>query len=333
LKHILLVRFSSIGDLVQSTAVLAPLKRQYPNSRFFFMTLESYAPLLEQHPLIDEIICVSRSLNLAGLRRLGHHLHTMDFDLIFDLHNSLRSRIILSALSDLELYRVKKPRLNRWLFVQWHYNRFSDDWSYRKMFLEPLMAAGIPVSGESLPSLVVSEGEMVLNRKMLENEGVHGEYFVCVPGAAWPQKSLGVESYLQAFQPFRDLPLVILGSARDAICFQLAEALPNSVNLAGKTSLRSALSILKGARTVIGSDTGLVHAAEALGKPVVMILGPTTREMGAGSWRPESTDVEVSLWCRPCSQNGKRPCYRREQYCLTQIDPLRITNAIRGTAA
>ena len=82
------------------------------------------------------------------------------------------------------------------------------------------------------------------------------------------------------------------------------------------------MAIIAKSKYVIGADTGLVHAAEALGKRVVMIIGPTSRETGAGANRDDSISIENNdIWCRPCSQTGKRKCYRDEQYCITTITP------------
>ena len=69
----------------------------------------------------------------------------------------------------------------------------------------------------------------------------------------------------------------------------------------------------------IGSDTGLMHASEAVGVPVAMIMGPTTVQMGGGTMLNRSANIEYDIWCRPCSQNGKSLCFRSEQYCMTKI--------------
>ena len=80
------------------------------------------------------------------------------------------------------------------------------------------------------------------------------------------------------------------------------------------------MAIIANAKYIIGSDTGLVHAAEALNKFVYMILGPTSKETGAGLQLSKSKIIEKDIWCRPCSQNGSFPCYRREQYCMNSIE-------------
>ena len=81
-------------------------------------------------------------------------------------------------------------------------------------------------------------------------------------------------------------------------------------------------------RHVIGSDTGLVHAAEALGVNVTMIMGPTSTETGAGVSLPNSNNIETDLWCIPCSQNGSMPCYRERQYCMESIEPKDVLKSL-----
>ena len=88
----------------------------------------------------------------------------------------------------------------------------------------------------------------------------------------------------------------------------------NVVNLAGQTGFREAMAVMYNFQDIVGSDTGLVHMAEALGKNATMILGPTSRETGGGLYLPESKMVESDIWCEPCSQNGSFPCYRERQY-------------------
>ena len=158
-------------------------------------------------------------------------------------------------------------------------------------------------------------------------------YVVCVPGAAWPRKSWLPERYVQLFDKYfteYSGQLVLLGGPKDHICDTIARDVNSTgvLNLKEKTDLGQALAVLSRARLVIGSDTGLLHAAEALAIPVIMILGPTSRETGAGVHHPDSILHENHLWCRPCSQNGKRRCYRREQYCLTETSAEQVYRSL-----
>jgi heptosyltransferase-2 len=148
-----------------------------------------------------------------------------------------------------------------------------------------------------------------------------------VPGAAWSQKQWSIENYnnlmIRLMRSF-DATIVILGTKNDIICDQIVKH-DRVINLKDKTTLRMAMGILHSSQHTIGSDTGLLHISESLGTPVTMILGPTSQETGAKTVLPESKMIEnKSLWCRPCSQNGSRPCYRKEQYCMSEIDSEKV---------
>ena len=102
------------------------------------------------------------------------------------------------------------------------------------------------------------------------------------------------------------------------------------IDVHGKTDLRESLAIISKAKFILGSDTGFLHAGESLGISAITILGPTSRETGAGVFLKKSRTVENSnLWCRPCSQNGSLPCYRKEQYCMTKLTPDYVMNKVK----
>ncbi|MDP7037242.1 MAG: glycosyltransferase family 9 protein, partial [Candidatus Marinimicrobia bacterium] len=157
------------------------------------------------------------------------------------------------------------------------------------------------------------------------------KYLVCIPGAGWRNKTWKTEKYLELFKYFMEnnFEIILLGSKKDVICNDCESENNSLINMAGKTEFRQSLAIISQAQLVIGSDTGFVHAAEALGIPTVMLLGPTSTETGAGVTKTMSKNIQLShIWCRPCSQNGSRPCYRNERYCMNGIQPDSIINQI-----
>ena len=159
------------------------------------------------------------------------------------------------------------------------------------------------------------------------SKGVFDQFIAVVPGAAWKQKQWSVSNYIETLNQI-DLPCVLIGSKTDKICEEISLEVNKSINLIGQTDLRLALAILSNAEYIIGSDTGLLHAAEALGKRVSMILGPTSRQTGAGVHLDNSIEIEKDIWCRPCSQNGKFPCYRKTQLCMDLIKPSDVIESI-----
>jgi len=318
-QKILVIRFSSIGDIVLATSPLKTIRRAYPDAQITFLTLDTFAPLLEYHPDIDALVSISKRMSLIELWGFADHIRRNQYSHIFDLHNSIRSNLV-TLRSSSPVYQLKKPRWNRFLLFYFHHNEFGSDFSTRRMYHEHL--GSIWNENDDLPAtlLKVSNYEQKMARDMLLDKNIFDEFIAVVPGAAWTQKQWPAEKYIETLNQL-DLPAVLLGEKKDTICFDIAKRSSSTVNLAGQTTLRQALAVLANSTYVIGSDTGLTHAAEALGKQVYMILGPTSPETGAGVNLPGSTNIETDVWCRPCSQNGKLPCYRKTQVCLDSIVP------------
>ncbi len=328
-QKILIIRFSSIGDIVLATSPLNTIRRNYPDSHITFLTLSNFAPILEFHPDIDAIIALRKTPSIPYHWRFSKLIKDKGFDIIFDLHNSLRSRLILANQSS-QTETLKKPRWNRFLLFQFHVNLFDDDFSVPLMYHQSL--GSIWKEGDPIPKtfLKISRNEKRLAKEILKRNNLVGPYIVIIPGAAWEQKQWPLDKYVELCQSIRhdlQLGIVAIGSKKDRICFEISKRVSDVVNLAGKTSLRDAMALISGADRVVGSDTGLTHAAEALGIAVTMILGPTSRQTGATTLLEQSQCIESSdTWCRPCSQNGSAPCYRSAHFCMDTIKAEEVGN-------
>lgn len=327
-----MLRFSSIGDIVLATSPLATLRRTFPSARIDFITLTRYSPLLEGHRDLDRLLALSAQAGFSALEDLGRHLRRSGYDLVVDLHNSLRSRIIGRHLRGTKKLVLKKPRWKRFLLFQFHRNRFPPYFSQRRLLHEPLAEYLGPDYQPPLTRLYLTSLERQQARDRLDGAGVGDDYLVVIPAAAWGQKSWLPARYREVLQEVGGaggLDLVVLGGAGDEICARIIPPGVNGVDLHGQTDLRESLGIISRARLVLGSDTGFLHAAEALGVPALMLLGPTSMETGAGTYRSRSATLAVpDLWCRPCSQNGSRPCYRSEPFCLTGLTVDEVTSQI-----
>lgn len=320
--RILVIRFSSIGDIVQSTSPLATLKTAYPDSQIDFLTLSAFKPILAAHPHINTTLSVDRTTSLKELIRYGKTINGNQYDLVVDLHGSLRSKLIRSFVRATKKVVQKKPRWKRMLLKEFHLNTYEASYSYKQMLHQTIR--DLVPDTDKYPNTLLALGkeELDTNNDFLQSHGIHSPFTVIVPGAAWKFKQWNSANYSQLINELTDnnIQVIILGAKRDKICDEIDTSHPSVINLKGKTTLRESIRVIASANNCIGSDTGLIHAAEALGIPVISILGPTGREMGAGVQLPESKNVEdTQLWCRPCSQNGSRPCYRKRQYCMENI--------------
>ncbi len=334
-RTILVLRFSSIGDIVQTTSVVGTLKTVFPDTAIDFMTLSKYASLLEGHPHINKVHAVDIEAGYMALKRIGFEMETMAYDLVIDLHNTTRSRIVRKAMVKTPSVWIEKPRWNRFKLFVFRQNHFGKDFNVRNWLHDPIRPL-LPESFDLSPTtLTVSDIEKARSRSFLESKGVTGKYCVITPGAAWTQKQWIGERYATVIDQSifaKGITPVLIGGPNDGICDLIKKSADSLVvDIHGETNLRESMAIVSGAEFVMGSDTGFLHAGEALGIPAITILGPTSRETGAGVFNDRSQVVSAKdLKCRPCSQNGSMPCYRKEQYCMTSIQPEDVINAINS---
>lgn len=334
-QAILVLRFSSIGDIVLATSPLTTLRKRFPNARIDFMVLSHFAPLLENHPYIDRIININKASHISILKGIGD-LANENYDLVVDLHNSLRTKLIRKRIVGPPTLVYKKPRWNRFKLIELHINHFDLGFNQRKSYhqcLQPIMNGSTDYPDSFL---YVTENEKKQAIDLIKQSGLSTDFIVIIPGAAWKSKCWSTEGYRSLIKDFlqnNESSIVIMGGKNDSICDEIYIEDSRVANLKGKTDLRESLGIISQAKFVLGSDTGLTHAAEALGVSAIVIMGPTSRETGGGTFLPGSTTIENGeLWCRPCSQNGKNPCFRKEQYCMTSITPDLVRTSIQPLA-
>ena len=329
---ILFIRFSSIGDVVLTTSPVWSLKKEFPDAQIHFLTLEENAPLLEGNSSIDRLHVLEKSAGVFKLISVGNYLNDCGYEIVVDMHDSLRSKIIRSRMKSAKPYSLKKPRGKRLKLYVFHKNDFQKDFSQLRLFhsvIQELLAQ----ENHSSTSLFVSESEKEEAKLLLSKNGIKGnKYIVCIPGAAWKNKTWKKKNYLELFNYFMEesFEIILLGADKDVICNECAMENNSLINMSGKTGFRQSFAIISQAHMVIGSDTGFVHGAEALGIPAVMFLGPTSTETGAGVTKSISKNIQLpDIWCRPCSQNGSRPCYRSEKFCMNEILPKNVINQVR----
>lgn len=322
-NRLLILRFSSIGDIVLTTAVVEFLQKKMPQYELHFMTLSDYAPILQGNPHLARIISVEKGASRASLRHLAMRIAEFNYDHYIDLHDSLRTKYLRWWLKDEHWVVCQKPRLRRSLLFYFHVNRYPKNHDILSEYFN-LLNGHTGDSFQFNPTIYVNPQEKERARLLLEDRGVAGDFLAVVPGAAWQTKIWRVRGYRDVLMSVirqKSLGVVLLGGQTDSVCDQIAGDLPDAVNLKGITDLRSSLAILSCARAALGSDTGLVHGAEAVGTPVVMINGPTSPEHGVRTRGDRSVQVSAGPWCQPCSKNGHRPCFRSEQICMTQVTP------------
>lgn len=322
-RKILIVRFSSIGDIVLTTPVVRAVKLQLPGAEVHFLTKEAYAPLLRANPRIDKVITIRKKVGEA-LPELRSHR----YDFIIDLHNNLRSWQVILALGR-PFSRFSKLNLRKWLLVRLKL-RVMPDVHIVDRYLKTAARLKVSGDGEGL-EFYIPKGEEVSADQL--PEPFRAGYVALVTGGRHNTKILPAEKMIEICRLLR-LPVVLLGGPEDRERAGIvAEALGSGVlNACGEFSLMQSASLVKQAVAVVSNDTGLMHIAAAFHKPVVSVWGNTVPELGMYPYlkagEPHLAAEVKNLSCRPCSKIGFDKCPKGHFRCMMDQNSREIADFV-----
>ncbi len=324
-KKILLLRFSSLGDILMTTAMIRAVRTRFPHARIDFAVREDFKGLVETNPHLDRIWTIKRGAGMKGLFRLAHDLNREHYDLVYDAHRSLRSRFLMARVSAKNKVTYAKHYLSRSLALTIKFPRLTDRTRMLERFIEPLEPYGVKYDGRG-PEFIVTAVQAESARNKIPDATETERFVGIVPTAQWEGKRWAADRFHELVRRLesQNQRVLIFGGKGDTFCGDIAAGLsPERVlNLQGKTSLAESAYWLSRCSVVVANDTGLMHLADAQGVPTVVIFGPTSGELGCLPFHPSSQTLEPQLWCRPCSKNGEAPCIRGRRLCLeaTQVD-------------
>lgn len=310
----LIIRFSSIGDIVLTTPVVRCLKEQVEGAEIHYLTKPAYATILQGNPYIDRIILLQPSLK-ETIRELKEE----GYDYVIDLHNSLRSWRVKSALPWLS-FSVKKLNWQKWLMVQFKINKLPEKHIVDR-YLDTVKLFDVENDGKGLDFFLRPEDEVSQN----ELPGyLHEGYIAVAMGARHVTKQIPPEKIATLCRHF-NRPVLLLGDKFDvANAEQVVRMAGGKVfNACGKFSLRQSAWLVKQALVVVTPDTGLMHIASAFKKNVISVWGNTIPAFGMYPYLPgeKSRIYEVKgLSCRPCSKLGYPACPKKHFRCMMDID-------------
>jgi ADP-heptose:LPS heptosyltransferase len=320
LKKILIIRFSSIGDIVLTTPVIRCLKLQIPGSEIHFAVKKAFLPVVKANPYIDKIHILE-----DDLKGLTQKLKDEKFDFIVDLHQSLRSRKIRLSLGT-PSHGFPKLNVRKWLLTKLKINLMPDVHVVDRYF-KAASKLGIVNDGKGLDYFFPSADEYDLAKLPA---GFRAGFAAFVIGAKHATKRLPDHKIISICKKL-DMPVILLGGPEDAGKAEMIATAcgPMVLSMCGSLNLNQSASLVKQAKVVITHDTGLMHIAAAFRKKIISIWGNTVPELGMYPYMPgdkeKSTIIEVNgLKCRPCSKLGYERCPKGHFKCMEWIDEERV---------
>lgn len=326
---ILIIRFSSFGDIVQGMSTLIPLRQKFKNAQIHWLTRQDMSVLMDHNTMLDKLWIFERKAGLLGLIKLAFELRKENFTHVYDAHANIRSLIVCLILRARfkTPYFIKrsKERLKRILLFKFRKNYFPRPYKGMISYLSPLEKWGVSFHESQLSqSWNFSNDEMAKVHNLLTQKGFQKKDFIALaPSAAWEMKRWPLSHWESLINILKDENVVILGGPSDHFCESLALLHPKrALNLAGKLSLIESSYLVFLSKGLVSADTGLIHVADILGIKGLALLGPTAFGFPTG---PNIQVVEVDLPCRPCTKDGRGKCSQDVyQKCMVDITPKKV---------
>ena len=311
---VLVIRFSSIGDIVLTTPVVRCLKKQVPDAEIHFLTKTGFVPLVENNPYISKIYSIKDKVT-----EIRKELEKENYDFVIDLHHNLRSAQAKRATST-KAFSFNKLNVEKWLLVNFKINKLPNIHIVDRYF-ETVKTLGVVNDNAGL-DFFIPEKDLadILVTFKLNDTGYHA----LVVGGSYYTKQIPINK-LQEICRLSDKPIIVLGGKEDVTTgLQLEKEFAGKVfSACGKFNINQSASIVQQADKVITSDTGLMHIASAFKKDVFSLWGNTIPEFGMYPYLPgkNSKILEVkNLSCRPCSKLGYSKCPKGHFKCMNEIN-------------
>ncbi|SOD91826.1 glycosyltransferase family 9 protein [Spirosoma fluviale] len=323
---ILILRFSSIGDIVLTTPVIRCLKQQLDGVDIHYCTKRRYQSLVAHNPYIDKCHYLDDSLPT-----LIRQLRQERYDLIVDLHTNLRTRLIKDLLG------VRSLTFNKINILKWLYVRFKlqvmPSVHVVDRYLNTVLPLGVVNDGRGLDYFIPAEDQQPTTQLPYTHQS---SYIAYALGGQHATKRLPINRMIELCRKI-DKPIVLLGDEHDREAAELIrQELGDSLiyNTCGLLTLNQSALLLQKAEMVYSHDTGLMHIAAAFKKPIVSIWGSTTPQLGMYPYKTRHLIIEnTTLNCRPCSKIGHDQCPLGHYRCMNDlnlsINPILLQNSLK----
>lgn len=353
-NRILIIRLSSIGDIILTTGVINYIKDLYPESELYYLTVESFASIIENNDKIKRVINYNKKLNYSQQQvfrtQILSELKIDKFDLIIDLHNNFRTKRFRNGIYH-NLIQIKKNRLRKILLVKskFLFNIFYKNKNYHTFdnYIKPIIKFAKQTNNEN---------EIIQKYKFTEIKNNLSENFdlnknlsfvknsiIIAPGAKHFTKRLPKEKYIELsiklLENYKSLNIIFLGGKEEIEIGQsIIEKITNNTqnndlssrvfNFIGELTLLESMSLIGESKGILCNDSGIMHLASATQTSIIATFGSTTQELGFTPLSKNYIIIEKDVECRPCSHIGLDKCPKGHFRCMNEIEINELYNNI-----
>jgi ADP-heptose:LPS heptosyltransferase len=329
-SRLLIVRFSSFGDIVQCFGVARAFKSKFRSAQVDWLTRLDFVELVNSQTDVDHAIGFSRQSSLTELILMSWQL-SKDYTHLYDAHNNLRSAVVrvvfrfralmrlLTGGNRIEILTRSKMRIARFLFFRFRRPTLAMPFQGADSFHSPLVKWGLP--GKTPAEVLLTSKQIPSDDVVIAFHKLRRPVIALAPSAAWAMKRWPPGHFLKLMELLPHASFALLGGPEDAFIAELCRNRPaeSCLDLHGRLTLTENAWILERADLVVANDTGLLHLADQMERPTIALIGPTA--MGYPSHK-SSRVAEISLSCKPCSKDGSGACINSVyQRCLKELLP------------
>ncbi len=315
IKKILILRFSSIGDIVLTTPIIRCAKKQLNNAEIHFVVNETYKDTLIHNPNIDKLYTFKKDVS-----ELYTQLKNENYDVVIDLHKNRKSFRLKLKLG-VKSYTLNKINIQKFVAVNFKWLTKLPKQHIVNRYFETLAPLNVTNDNKGL-DYFIKESDSINVTNLFFN-GSATKYIALVAGGSYFTKQIPLNKLIEICT-YSKLPIVILGGKSEhKIGEQLKIQFSHVINACGNYSLNQSASILQQAKWVISSDTGLMHIAAAFNKNIISVWGNTIPEFGMSPYLPQAENRIVEnkgLKCRPCSKLGYKKCPIGNFNCMNELN-------------
>ncbi|MBN1154174.1 lipopolysaccharide heptosyltransferase II [candidate division KSB1 bacterium] len=340
LHKVLIIRLSSIGDILLTTPLIRILKRTYSDCRIDYVIKRQYQDLIAHHPGISKLYVYDKQRPEDSLAAIKKQVKQEHYDVIIDIHRNFRSFYLRTCAHAGRVVRFKKYVLKRWLLVHLKLNLYNRTVPVYQRYINSMAKYNIVDDDEGLDLFIPADVSQSVDHRWHDVlNSKRGPIVGIAPGASYltkrwiPQGFHEVAEYVIAKY---NATIIFFGNSDDrevvsAILQDMKVSKEHVYNLAGELSLMESASLLNYCDYLITNDTGLMHMATAFKVKVVAIFGSTTQELGFFPCSDDAAIVQhIDLKCRPCSHVGRHKCPEDHFKCMHDITAAHVIDAFES---
>lgn len=313
-NRVLIIRFSSLGDVLLTTPLIRSIKNRFPNLKIDFLVRDEYLDLLKLNPYLNKIYIIKRDQEFDI-----NILIKNNYDIAIDLQNNYRSSKLLRKIKAKKL-KYKKNNLLKFLLVNFKINFLKETKTVPERYASVI--PNFTLDNQGL--------DLFLPENIKSSLDKNKKFIAFAPGSRHFTKMWKEEYFIKLGNMIQkeNYTVVLLGGESDKeICENISDGIESSINLSNDNNLFQLCADLKMCSALVCNDSGLMHVGAALQIPLVTIFGSTVKEFGFTPYNCKSIIIENNdLSCRPCSHIGRNSCPKKHFLCMETITPDLVFN-------